>query len=118
MSLATGESADFIHLVTPWHPDYCRITGDGILPVKQELVDIQAAVLNTHCPLFEYEGRGFLVSGSAPTQYSFMELMQLRGDAFNTSHSLFCLHLGMLDHLCFLYLAFFHVSMHLSYLHI
>lgn len=55
-----------------------RITGDGILPVKQELIDIQAEVLKTHCPLFEYEGRGFLVSGSAPTQYSFMELMQLK----------------------------------------
>lgn len=69
-----------MHLVTPLYPDYFRITGDGILPVKQGLIDIQAEVLSTHCPLFEYEGRGFLVSGSAPTQYNFKELMQLKGD--------------------------------------
>ncbi len=58
-----------------------RITGHGILPLKQGLIDIQAEVLATHCPLFEYEGRGFLVTGSAPTQYSFNDLLQMKGNA-------------------------------------
>lgn len=57
-----------------------RITGHGILPLKQGLIDIQAEVLATHCPLFEYEGRGFLVTGSAPTQYSFNELLQMQDE--------------------------------------
>ncbi|DBA75882.1 TPA: Serine/threonine-protein kinase Nek3 [Trebouxia sp. C0004] len=55
-----------------------RITGHGILPLKQGLIDIQAEVLATHCPLFEYEGRGFLVTGSAPTQYSYNDLLQMK----------------------------------------
>ena len=58
-----------------------RITGEGILPLKQALIDVQAEVLQTHCPLFEYEGRGFLVTGTAPTQYSFMDLLHLKGSA-------------------------------------
>lgn len=61
------------------HGHHFRITGDGILPLRQSLIDIQADVLATHCPLFEYEGRAFLVTGSAPTQYSYMKLMQLKG---------------------------------------
>ncbi|KAL0049131.1 hypothetical protein WJX82_007250 [Trebouxia sp. C0006] len=55
-----------------------RITGHSILPLKQGLIDIQAEVLATHCPLFEYDGRGFLVTGSAPTQYSFNDLLQMK----------------------------------------
>ena len=65
--------------MTPCKP--CRITGHGILPLKQGLIDIQAEVLATHCPLFEYDGRGFLVTGSAPTQYSFNDLLQMKGNA-------------------------------------
>ena len=61
--------------------DESRITEEGILPLKQGLIDIQAKVLQTHCPLFEYGGRAFLISGSAPTQYSFKELLQLKGNA-------------------------------------
>ncbi|DBA85466.1 TPA: hypothetical protein ACH3X2_000417 [Trebouxia sp. C0005] len=57
-----------------------RITGHGILPLKQGLIDIQAGVLATHCPLFEYEGRGFLVTGSAPTQYSFNDLLRMKDE--------------------------------------
>lgn len=51
------------------------------MPLKQGLIDIQAEVLATHCPLFEYDGRGFLVTGSAPTQYSFDDLLQMKGSA-------------------------------------
>lgn len=67
--------------LTIMHHDESRITGEGILPLKQGLIDIQAQVLQTHCPLFEYEGRAFLISGSAPTQYSYRELLQLKGNA-------------------------------------
>ena len=68
-----------VYEVTPCATRQCRITGKGILPLRQGLIDVQAEVLQTHCPLFEYEGRGFLVTGTAPTQYSFMDLLHLKG---------------------------------------
>lgn len=64
-----------------------RATGKGILPLNQGLVDIQAEVLNTHSSALEYESRSFSVSGNALTQYSFKDLMHLRGNIhFLTIH--------------------------------
>lgn len=72
----------FVRLVTPCECCRSRATGKGLLPLKQGLVDIQAEVLNTHCSLFEYEGRGFLVTGNALTQYSFKDIMHLWGNIY------------------------------------
>ena len=90
-----------MHLVTPCECCHSRATGKGILPLKQGLVDIQAEVLNTHCSLFEYEGRGFLVSGNALTHYSFKDIMHLWGNIyFSNMHRVshlqpfFCLYLN------------------------
>ena len=63
-----------------------RVTGNGLLPLQQGLIDIQAAVLETHCPLFEYKGRGFLVTHSASTTYSFGELLRLKGQSICCWH--------------------------------
>ena len=56
-----------------------RILGEGILPLKQGLLDVQSKVLSTHCPLLGYSCHGFLMIGDASLPHSFKELLQLKG---------------------------------------
>ena len=54
--------------------------GNGILPLQQQLIDIQAQVAASHCPLLGYSCRAYLTSSSAAAPYTFQELLQLKRD--------------------------------------
>ncbi|KAL0038677.1 hypothetical protein WJX79_002702 [Trebouxia sp. C0005] len=58
-----------------------RVVGEKILPMKQGLLDVQANVLSTHCPLLGYSCRGYLMSGSASITHTSQELLQLKSKA-------------------------------------
>lgn len=60
-----------------------RVLGKEILPIKQELIDVQAQVVATHCPLLGYSCRGYLASISAAAPYTFRELLHLKGTYFS-----------------------------------
>lgn len=86
-SILLMDNCQLMPVVTCCACRHSRATGKGILPLKQGVLDTQAEVLSTHSSLFEYEGRGFLVSGNALTQYSFRDIMRLRGNIhFPTMH--------------------------------
>ena len=48
--------------------------------MKQGLLDVQANVLSTHCPLLGYSCRGYLMRGSASIPRTFKELLQLKNE--------------------------------------
>lgn len=50
--------------------------------MKQGLLDVQANVLSTHCPLLGYSCRGYLMSGSASIPRTFKELLQLKSELY------------------------------------